>query len=130
MVTDSVGTVYLLSDEIGFAVIAPNERPKKVLMDGSELSFPAHPEIVDGTTLLPMRKIFETLGAKIEWKADTQTVITKGGAQTISITVGSQTAFVNGAEVYLEVAPVNHSGNTMVPLRFIAETFGYTVKWD
>ncbi|WP_168123951.1 stalk domain-containing protein [Paenibacillus sp. HB172176] len=130
IVTDSVGTVFVLNDEVGFAAIAPKERPVRVLLDGSELSFPAHPEIVDGTTLLPMRKIFETLGASIEWKGDTQTVIAERGTQTISITIGSQTAFVNGAEVPLEVAPVITNGNTMVPLRFIAETFGYHVEWD
>lgn len=130
IITDSVGTVYILSDTIGFATIAPNDRPLRVLLDGSELNFPVHPTIVDGTTLLPMRKIFETLGATIEWKSDTKTVVAKRGAQTISITVSSQTALINGAEVHLEAAPVIQDGSTMVPLRLIAETFGYTVKWD
>jgi len=50
--------------------------------------------------------------------------------KTIKLVVDSTTAEVNGEEVTLDVPPTVMNGRTLVPLRFIAESFGAEVGWD
>jgi|GEM_PF-679247 len=48
----------------------------------------------------------------------------------IAMTIGEKTAFVNNRPVEMDVAPyLTSKGRTMVPIRFISETFGAEVKW-
>lgn len=129
IITDSTGTAYILS-YIGLLAITPNIEPVKVLKDKKELFFPIHPVVLEGTTLLPMRKIFESLGATINWNSETNSVVANKDNTTISITLGSKIAQINGVDIKLDVIPINKNGTTMVPLRFISETFGEKVKWN
>jgi hypothetical protein len=48
----------------------------------------------------------------------------------IQMQVGAKAALVNGQSVTLQTAPVIRNGTTLVPLRFVAETFGITPVWD
>lgn len=91
---------------------------------------PIHPIVVNGVTMLPMRKLFELLDADITWNASTQSVTAAREGRQVNVTVGSATAMVNGASTALDEAPIIENGYTMVPLRFAAETLGYTVEWD
>lgn len=52
---------------------AENSAPA-VFLDGKQLVFEVEPQIIDGSTLVPLRKIFESLGAKVEWEQETKTV--------------------------------------------------------
>ena len=46
----------------------------KVILDGKTLEFDVQPQIIDERTLVPMRVIFEALGADVEWEEETQTI--------------------------------------------------------
>ena len=46
----------------------------KVILDGKTLEFDVQPQIIDERTLVPMRVIFEALGAEVEWEEETQTI--------------------------------------------------------
>ena len=48
----------------------------------------------------------------------------------IWLQIGNGTAKIDGKETKLQVPPQVIKGNTMVPLRFIAEAFGCKVDWD
>ncbi len=48
----------------------------------------------------------------------------------ITLTIGSKTATVNGKKVELDVPPQVIKGRTMVPLRFIGEQLGATLRYD
>jgi hypothetical protein len=101
-----------------------------VYYNGTKLTFEQEPVMVDDTTMVPMRDIFETLGAAIDWNAGTQTVIARKGDAEIKITIGSKTAYVNGASVNVTPEAMIVEGKTMVPLRFVSEALGVTVEWD
>jgi hypothetical protein len=101
-----------------------------VYYNGTKLTFEQEPIMVDNTTMVPMRDIFETLGAIIDWNANTQTVTARKGDTEIKITIGSKTAYVNGESVNITPAAMIVEGKTMVPLRFVSEALGVTVKWD
>lgn len=84
----------------------------------------------DGVTLVPLRAISEGFGAEVGWDGATSGVtITKGDMQ-IKLTVGDETAYVNGIESRLLHVPELNEDTTMVPLRFISENLGSQVSFD
>ncbi|NPV45483.1 MAG: copper amine oxidase N-terminal domain-containing protein [Armatimonadetes bacterium] len=101
-----------------------------VVINGAPLITSRSPVNVSGSILLPMRDVFEALNAEVKWFAAQQMILAIRGNTTIELTIGVRTAKVNGASVPLPVAPMLIGGSTYVPLRFPAEAFGGTVKWD
>jgi len=86
--------------------------------------------IVEGRTLVPLRAIFEALGATVEWDQATRTVASTLGEDSISLAVGSTTLVKNGEDVTLDVPAQIINDRTMVPARAIAEAYGVGVEWD
>lgn len=103
--------------------------PIRIYIDGRLLSMNEEPIMVNNTTLVPFRPIFEALGFKVGWDNQTRTVTGKKEGLEIRLTLGSKTALVNGKPVQLAQAPAIVSGKTFVPLRFVSESSGKTTKW-
>lgn len=101
-----------------------------VKVDGKRL-ITEQPAIVEnGNTMVPLRGIFEALGAKVHWNKATQTITAHKGENQISLTIGKKTAKANGASKTLSIAPKVKNGTTLVPLRFISQALGAKVQWD
>lgn len=105
-------------------------KPITVYLDGIELYFDSEPVIKNQRTMIPMRKIFESLGADVKWDNKTKTASASINGKEVSVSIGSQTAYVNGSKAQLEMAPFMQSDITLVPLRFVSENLGADVKWD
>lgn len=88
------------------------------------------PIIENGRTLAPVRAIAEALGSDVIWDEETQSVTIIKDDIKIEMTIGNTIAYVNGVEVVLDTAPEIISDRTLVPVRFIAESFNLTVDWD
>lgn len=88
------------------------------------------PVIENGRTLLPVRAVVEAMGGAVAWDAETQTAVLAKGDTIILLMIGSGTAFLNETAHTLDAVPVIMNGRTMLPIRFIAEGFGYEVIWD
>jgi len=95
----------------------------KVFTNGTELKFDVPPVIKEGRTLVPLRALTEGFGATVEYDAENQTVTVTKGETTIVLTLGQNVALVNGQEVTLDAKAELNNSRTIVPLRFIAETF-------
>ena len=101
-----------------------------VLLDGELLEFEVPAQIINDRTVVPLRAIFEALGADIEWDDAAKAVTaTKGGA-VIVLAIGSVSPTVNGRAVAIDQPGIVISGRTMVPLRFVAEALNVSVDWD
>ncbi|MGI6029613.1 MAG: leucine-rich repeat protein [Candidatus Heteroscillospira sp.] len=103
-----------------------------VLYNGSRISFGEYgqnPTIVNSRTLVPLRSIFEAMGAEVEWDNATRTAKAERGGVSVSIAIGSNTMYVNGAARQLDCAAAIVNNRTMVPVRAIAEAFGADVDW-
>lgn len=105
-----------------------------VKLNGKKLDFDAQPFIENDRTLVPMRKIFEAVGANVEWDDSTKTVIASrirdGAPVFVAIQADSAKAFINSEEKQLDVPARIVEDRTFVPLRFVAEALGETVEWD
>lgn len=87
-------------------------------------------EIVQGRFLVPMRGIFENLGASVDWDGQTRTVTGIKGDISVILTIDQKIAYVNGKLVELDVPATIINGSTFVPTRFVSESLGANVLWD
>ena len=104
-----------------------------VTLDGEVVdveSYGSPATIVEGRTLVPLRAIFEALGASVEWDNVTRTVTSERGSDKISLTVGADTFYKNDEPIDLDVPAQIINDRTMVPARAIAEAYGVEVAWD
>ena len=88
------------------------------------------PVIVDGRTLLPVRAVIEEFGGNVNWNSDTKKVTLTHNENEIVLTINSIQASINDAVQNLDTAPVIINNKTMLPIRFIAESFGFDVEWN
>ena len=102
----------------------------KIVIDGETVTFDQMPVLKNDRTLVPMRGIFETLGATVDWEETTQTVTGTKDDISVTLTIGDTNAKVNGKNVTLDVPAMTISDRTMVPVRFISESLKCDVDWD
>jgi hypothetical protein len=102
----------------------------RVVLDGRILSFEVPPQVVNGRTLVPLRAIFEAMGADVVWDEATQTISALRQGVSISLRIGSNVLTRDGVSIPLDVPAQTVGGRTLVPARAIAESFGADVVWD
>lgn len=88
------------------------------------------PIIKDGRTLVPIRAIIESLGGTADWDENLKQVTLKIRSDSVKLTIGSTNAYANDVKSTLDTAPDIINGRTMLPIRYIADSFGFGVKWD
>ncbi len=105
----------------------------KMTINGAEQSIDAEgttPVVINDRTLLPVRAFVESIGGAVEWDEDTQTATLNYSGNEIKLAINQTTAYLNNEAKTLDVAPIIINDRTMLPIRFIAENFGYTVLWN
>lgn len=119
-----------------------------VIIDGERMGFEVEPIIENDRVLVPMRAVFEKLGAEVEWRDDIKTVyaakaLDDSVQKTVTLKIGDDKMQVrevkadgDAAEVLSDKtaeldATARISGDrTLVPLRAVSEAFGCEVSWD
>lgn len=101
-----------------------------VFLDGKQLYFDVPAQIIDGRTMVPMRTIFEELGAVVTWDSVTQTVSASKNAVSLSMKVGSNIYNINGNNKVSDVTVKIINGRTLVPLRIVAESVNCMVDYN
>jgi len=97
----------------------------QVQVDGNAVNFPyAQPRYIDGRVLVPLRGVFEQLGANVNWDPGTRMVTAIRGSQEVDLRIGDRNASVNGSTVSLDIPAMIVNGTTMVPIRFVSEALG------
>ena len=101
-----------------------------IIKNGEEIQIdPQNSEVVpyisdEGRTMVPLRVVSESLGAKIDWIEDSRTVIITLDDNTIEIVI--DTPFSNE----MGIPVLSNEGRVFVPIRYIAETFGAIIEWN
>ena len=121
-------SVTMLITSAAIPVMAENDI--KVMLDGNALSFDVPPQIINDRTMVPLRAIFEALGASVDWNQETRTVTSTKGDTTIKLTINSNTMYVNNNAVTLDTPACVVNDRTLVPVRAISEAYKTTVDWN
>ena len=102
-----------------------------VYVDGQKVIFDQPPVVQNGRTLVPMRAIFEALGAEIEWYGAEKRVNAFWGFNSLDLWIGScEIQMGDGTMVTIDVPAQVVNGRTLVPLRAVSQCMGAEVKWD
>jgi len=135
---------FLLVSVFLFTTQAIATQPITVTFDGHPLAMDVPPIVRDERTLVPLRAIFNALGATTHWDGATGQITAyrsvHGESRAIVLYINNRTALrgyslhdilIGGRreQITLDTPPVLISGRTMVPLRFIAESFDVIVNW-
>ncbi|MDR5683886.1 MAG: copper amine oxidase N-terminal domain-containing protein [Armatimonadota bacterium] len=125
-------SVVLLAAALAVALVGTpslSQTGVRVFVDGERVTFDQPPVVIGGRVLVPLRGVFERLGATVEWEASTRTVLAVRGGTVVELPVGSRIARVNDRPVTLDVPAMIVGGRTLVPLRFVSEAMGARVEW-
>ena len=101
-----------------------------VVVNGTPVEFDQPPIVESGRALVPLRAIFEALGAEVDWDQPAQTVTAVRGGITISLRIGSNVLVRNGQNIELDVPARVINNRTLVPVRAVSESFGAKVDWN
>ncbi|MBS3975191.1 MAG: N-acetylmuramoyl-L-alanine amidase [Syntrophomonadaceae bacterium] len=117
-----------------FSLALPSAWPNqqlKIIIDGAPVSSDV-PPYIDGNsrTMVPVRFVATALGSQVVWDEINQRVLVTRDNISVELWINQRQAKVNGNDRMLDTEAVIRDGRTMVPLRFLAETFGLKVSWD
>lgn len=102
----------------------------QVYLDGKVLNFSVSPVIKNGVTFVQFRPLFQAFNYTVSYNNTAKRINATNGTTKLQLTVGNKSAYINGTKTSLAAAPYITQGNTLIPLRFVAEATGYDVKWD
>ena len=102
----------------------------RTTLDGRTLNFDQPAIMQDGRVMVPLRGIFESLGADVLFDNATRTIKATKGDRVVELALGSREAMLNGKMSYLDVPANTMGGRTLVPLRFVSEALGADVRWS
>lgn len=131
----SAALAAIISLSTAGAIATAEDAPVSIAINDVELVIAegdTKPFIEDGRTLVPMRAIFEALGATVDWDAENRRVTAKDPAKntTIVLTIDSNEMLVGNEKIELDVPAKIVNDRTVVPVRAIAESLGCNVTWD
>lgn len=132
-------TVIMVLTTASFNVSANNDI--LVFVNGKEVVFDVPPQIINGRTMVPMRKICEAIGAGVSWNEETKQIAIVSISKGVEMVVGSpkisvghidfeKDEYIVDEEKEIECAPFIVDGRTLVPVRALAEPLGLIVGWD
>lgn len=120
----------ILSLLLSLLLLCGSVNAVSLYVDTTKLNPDVPPTIVENRTLVPLRAIFEALGATVAWDADTRTATGTTDDTVVVIQIDNTTAYVNGEARTLDVPAQILQNRTMVPARFVSEALGCDVTWD
>ncbi len=122
----------LLTVAIGasFGGAAQAQPAAQVYLNGAPLRLQVAPIQQNGRTLVPMRDIFEALGATVNYNSLNRSIAAQKGTTVVRLALGSRNAAVNNVPVRLDTEARTYYGSTFVPLRFVSEALGANVNFN
>lgn len=110
--------------------VKPDNTEYTILVNGKKLESDVPPTMAGDRLFVPIRVIFESLGATVSWDDPTQTVTGVRGDRTVKMQIGDEHMTVNGVTTAMGIAPMLKDSRTLVPIRFVGEGLGAEVGWD
>lgn len=105
--------------------------PVEVVLDGKLIDFPDQQPVIlqPGRTMIPIRAVSESLGCELGWSKNPLYAVIRRGTDIMYLYPEKTVYQFNGRYYTMDIAPTVRNNRTLVPLRFIAERFGYTADF-
>ncbi len=100
-----------------------------VLINGQKVAFDVPPMILDGRTLVPLRAIFESLGATVDFNEQTRTITASKNKTKVTLVLDNPEMSIDKETFTLDVPPTIVDGRTLAPVRAVSEAFDCHVDW-
>jgi len=129
----AVAGLSMLLSSIMPAAPAGAAAPVRVILDGRVLALDPAPTIINGRTMVPLRGVFEAMGATVTWNGQNRTVEVARGDRYARLTLDRHLACLDRTCVTaasLDTTPTLVGDRTYIPLRFVASAMGVKVSWD
>ncbi|MCW3058916.1 MAG: copper amine oxidase-like protein [Capsulimonas sp.] len=124
-------TALLAAVAVMMGAVAATADPIRVNVNGTPVNFSGMtPMQTNGSVLVPLRGVFEAMGASVSYNADSKTINATKGSSYVVLPLGSTSATVNGVTQTLSQPARAVNGTTLVPLRFVAQALGANVDWQ
>ncbi|KNY25297.1 N-acetylmuramoyl-L-alanine amidase [Pseudobacteroides cellulosolvens] len=107
-----------------------NIKDIQLVVNGQNISLNAQPVLINGRILVPARIAVESMGGYLDWYAKEGRIVAKRDNLKLTMYSGGYKAYCGNSTIKMDVPPVLKNGTVMLPIRFIAENFGYPVKYD
>ena len=105
-------------------------KPIQIYVNDVQIELSTEPISKNGTTLIPLRSLLESLNMNVQWNSEEQKINIYKNNLEVELKINSSTALVNGEEVKLSHPPILEKSIVYIPLRFISEVVGGTASWD
>lgn len=134
-----IGSQTLAASNFSFTTLDLNGKTEKVrtvsvLIDGKTVNSDIPAFIYKDSTLVPIRFVANGLGADVKWNQKNKTVTVADDGKKIVLGIEKPYVYINGQKQSLPkgvpTPKLVNDSRTMVPIRFISETLGYSVAWD
>ena len=108
------------------------ELPIRVVVNGTKINFPDAEPFIDenSRTQVPIRFVGEALGANVSWDGSTKRVTITLNGKKVVLQIGNKNYEVNGQQKQMDTVALLKESRTFVPVRFVSEALGATVKWN
>ncbi len=90
-------------------------------VNGESVAADVAPQLIDGRMMVPVSFVASSLGAKVTWDSKTKTVYMSSAGKDLKLVVGQEIPGLG--------TPVIRQARTLVPVRYIAESFGKQVNY-
>jgi len=112
--------------------ISAVELPIRVVVNGTKINFPDAEPFIDenSRTQVPIRFVGEALGANVSWDGNTKKVTITLNGKKVVLQIGNKNYEVNGQQKQMDTVALLKESRTFVPVRFVSEALGATVKWN
>lgn len=123
-------TTILITLLVLLGVVAQAQEPMDVniVINNKTLDREPPPLKVAGQVMLPLRNVFNAMGATVRY--ENKTITATRGKKEVVMSPNLREALIDGQEVNMEVPPMVFDGSTYVPLRFVATALGDSVAYD
>ena len=104
----------------------------EINLNDENINFPDAQPYIDNNdrTQVPIRAVAEMLDNEVKWDSKTETVsIINANGDTVMLTIGSEIMTINNTPVQMDTTAIIKDERTYIPIRFVAEAMGLTVKW-
>lgn len=122
--------IFLLIISCFVGAILVKAEDISVVYNGEMLWFDVPPRMINERVMVPMRTIFETIGATVEWDEENQSVKAIDEKTVVSFKIGDDFIYTNDTRVQLDSEIIKINDRTFVPVRAIAEAFDNNVFWS